>query len=376
MRDKLIILLKKPIFAIFISIIIGFIIGAIVFIMAGFNPIEAYFIMFRDMFTTPRNMSQSVVDAVPLIFTALGFTFASVAGLFNIGVEGQFVLGSIVAGIVGYFVKLPNVIHPLVIIVLAFIVGGIFGLLAGFMKAKFGIHEVISTIMLNWIIHYFNNYIVSLPSVLVHGTLHSPHILDSAKLTFFSTEWKRSEAGREFIKNHKVLGDIVRTNVGYGIILAIIFAIIIYIILKYTRRGYQVRAMGSNMDAAEFSGISVEKNMCYTMFVSGGLAAIGGAILVMTSTQTLTVLAAQEGYGWDGLSVALIANTNPLAIIPSSIFFSGLKLGGNFVQSRIGAPTEIINIIIGIIVACIAIASLLPRISDYLQKKDIMRREK
>lgn len=376
MRNRLIILLKKPIFAIFVSIIIGVLIGALVFLMAGFNPFEAYYIMFRDMFTTPRNMSQAVVEAVPLVFTALGFAFASVAGLFNIGVEGQFVLGSMVAAMVGYFVKLPYVIHPLVIIILAFVVGGIFGLFAGFMKAKFGIHEVISTIMLNWIAHYFNNYIVSLPKVLVKGTLHSPIIQDSAKITFFTTEWKRSVAGREFIKNHKILGDIARTNVGYGIILAIIFAIIIYIILKYTKKGYQIRAVGSNRDAAEFSGISVEKNMCYTMFVSGGLAAIGGAILVMTSTGVISILAAQEGYGWDGLSVALIANINPIAILPASVFFSGLKLGGNFVQSRLGAPTEIIKIIIGIIVACIAIASLLPRIADYLERKNIIRRQK
>lgn len=366
---KLIKLLKKPVVAIFLSILLGVVVGGIVFVIAGFNPIESYFVMIKDVIFNPRNLAQVVVNSVPLIFTALAFSFTSQAGLFNIGIEGQFVFGALTAAMVGAFLPLPKVIHPIVILICAFIIGGLWGALSGLLKAKFGIHEVISTIMLNWIAHYFNNFVVNLPSVKVPATLHSKEIMDTAIIKFFSTEWRRSEAGREFIMEHPILGDIVRSDLGFGVFIAIIVAIILWFVLKHTTKGYEVRAVGLNKDAAEFSGIPVEKNIVFTMFISGAVAALGGAILVMTTSEYVSVLAAQEGYGWDGMSVALIGNTNPIGVLPAGLFFAALRLGGNAVQSRLGAPTEIINIIIGVIVLAIAAATLLPRFADNLLKK-------
>ncbi|MDO5650283.1 MAG: ABC transporter permease, partial [Gallicola sp.] len=211
--------------------------------------------------------------------------------------------------------------------------------------------------------------IINLPFIKVPGSMHSPKILNSAKLNFFSTEWRRSEAGREFMLENPVLADIVRSDLGWGILVAIIVAIVLWFILSHTNKGYEVRAVGLNKNAAEFSGISVEKNIVFTMFVSGAVAALGGAILVMTSTESVSILSAQEGYGWDGMSVALIGNTSPLGVLPAGLFFSAMRLGGNLVQSKLGAPTEIINIIIGVIVLAIAVATLLPRIADHLTKR-------
>ncbi len=359
-------LLRKPIIAILFAIILGILVGAIVFIAAGFNPIEAYGIMISGVVANPKNLAQTVVNAIPFIFTGLAFSFTSRAGLFNIGIEGQFVFGALVGALVGYYVALPGIIHPIVILVIAFFAGGIWGAISGLLKSKFGIHEVISTIMLNWIAHYFSNFIVNMPSIKVPGTLHSPEILDSAKINFFSTEWRRSEEGRAFIMENKFLGDIVRTDLGWGILIAIIAAVVLWFVLNHTKRGFEVRAVGLNKHAAEFSGISVDKNIVFTMFVSGGIAALGGAILVMTSTNSVSVLSAQEGYGWDGMSVALIGNTSPLGVLPAGLLFAGMSLGGTLVQSKLGAPTEIINIIIGVIVLAIAVASLLPRIADRL----------
>lgn len=359
-------LLRKPIIAILFAIILGILVGAIVFIAAGFNPIEAYGIMISGVVANPKNLAQTVVNAIPFIFTGLAFSFTSRAGLFNIGIEGQFVFGALVGALVGYYVALPGIIHPIVMLVIAFFAGGIWGAISGLLKSKFGIHEVISTIMLNWIAHYFSNFIVNMPSIKVPGTLHSPEILDSAKINFFSTEWRRSEEGRAFIMENKFLGDIVRTDLGWGILIAIIAAVVLWFVLNHTKRGFEVRAVGLNKHAAEFSGISVDKNIVFTMFVSGGIAALGGAILVMTSTNSVSVLSAQEGYGWDGMSVALIGNTSPLGVLPAGLLFAGMSLGGTLVQSKLGAPTEIINIIIGVIVLAIAVASLLPRIADRL----------
>lgn len=364
-------LLRKPIVAIILAIFVGIMVGGFVFLAAGYNPVEAYGIMLSEIFTRPKNLAQVIVNAVPIIFTGLAFAFTSQAGLFNIGVEGQFVLGALTGALAGYFLPLPPVVHPIVIIILAFIVGGLWGSVAGVLKSRFGIHEVISTIMLNWIAHYFNNFIVNMPNIKVQGTLHSPKILESAKITFFNTAWRRSPEGREFILNNPTLGDIVRTDLGFGIILAIIVAIILWFVLNHTAKGFEIRAVGLNRNAAEYSGISVNKNTVLTMFIAGGVAAVGGAILVMTSTESVSVLSAQEGYGWDGMSVALIGNISPLGVLPAGLLFAGLNLGGSLVQSKLGAPIEVINIIIGVIVLAIAVATLLPRIADHLNKKNV-----
>lgn len=133
--------------------------------------------------------------------------------------------------------------------------------------------------------------------------------------------------------------------------------------------GFHLRSVGSNPFAAEFSGMSVEKSVFRSMFIAGGVAALGGAILVMTSTGTVSILGAQEGYGWDGISVSLIANANPLLNLFTGVLFSALRYGGTLMQSKIGAPTEIINIMIGVIILSIAITSVLPRIADHLAKR-------
>lgn len=374
MSSKSINLLKKPIVAIILAILLGLIVGAIVFAVAGFSPITAYGIMLKGIFTSPKNLSQVVVNSIPIIFTGLAFAFTSRAGLFNIGIEGQFIFGAITGAIIGHFIALPAVIHPIVILICAFLIGGLWGVISGFLKAKFAIHEVISTIMLNWIAYYFNNFIVNLPAIKAQGTLHTHEILDTAKITFISTEWRRSEAGREFIKSNPQFADILRTDLGWGILLAIICAVILWFVLNHTKRGYEVRAVGLNKHAAEFSGISVDKNIIFTMFISGGIAALGGAILVMTSTNYVSVLSAQEGYGWDGMSVALIGNTSPLGVLPAGLLFAAMSLGGTLVQSQLGAPTEIIKIIIGVIVLAIAVATLLPRFADHLNRLSIEKK--
>lgn len=375
MNNKFVNLLKKPIVAIIFAVILGIVVGALIFAIAGFNPFEAYGVMISGIFTKPKNFSQVVVNAVPIIFTGLAFAFTSRAGLFNIGIEGQFVFGALTGALIGYFLPLPPVIHPIAILICAFFVGGLWGVISGILKAKFGIHEVISTIMLNWIAFYFNNFIVNLTAIKEAGTLHSHEILQSASIKFVSTEWRRGEAGREFIKANPILGDMIRTDLGWGIFIVIICAMVLWFVLNHTKRGYEVRAVGLNKHAAEFSGISVEKNIVFTMFVSGGIAALGGAILVMTSTNSVSVLSAQEGYGWDGMSVALIGNTSPLGVLPAGLLFAALRHGGTLVQSQLGAPTEIINIIIGIIVLAIAVATLLPRIADHLNRMSVERKE-
>ncbi|MGL5511945.1 MAG: ABC transporter permease, partial [Sporomusa sp.] len=188
MRKLAIKALHKPITGSIVSVLVGFLIGAVVLAAAGYNPLEAYGAMFAGIFNKPKYMAQVVINAVPIILTGLSVAFAFKTGLFNIGAEGQYVVGSIAAAMFGRYVPLPPVIHPIFVILMAFLLGGIFGGLAGWLKTKFGIHEVISTIMLNWIALYLNNFVLNLPGVKKEGTQASHEVLDSARIQLLG-EW-------------------------------------------------------------------------------------------------------------------------------------------------------------------------------------------
>lgn len=361
--------LKKPITGTLISVVVGFLIGTLILLVAGFNPAEAYGAMFRGIFSKPKYMAQVVVNATPLIMTALGVAFAAKTGLFNIGAEGQYIVGTIAAAMLGRYVVLPPVIHTIFVILAAILFGGLWGGLAGFLKTRFGIHEVISTIMLNWIALYLNNYILTLPGVKKEGSQATHEVLASAR-TSILWEWKRSDAGKDYASQHPVIGDILRTDLHWGILIAVLTAVLVWFFLRYTTKGYEMRAVGFNNDASRFSGINVGANMVQAMFIAGALAAMGGALQVLGSNSfRISVLPSHEGYGWDGLSISLLAGSNPLGCILAALLFAALKYGSGSMQSEVGAPGEIINIIIGIIVFCIAIASVYPMLAETLKRR-------
>lgn len=363
-------ILKKPTTAIFMALLFGFIAGVIVLLIAGYHPLEVYAVLFKTVFSKPKYLAQILVNAAPIILTGLAVAFAYNTGLFNIGAEGQYMVGAIVAAMMGHYLPLPPVIHPLLILIVAFVLAGLLAALAAWLKNRFGIHEVISTIMLNWIVFYLHNFIVNQPSIKVSGTVHSPEIRQSASLLFFSKDYLRSPEGQAFLGSSPFLRDILRTALSWGIPLAITVALIYWFLLKKTRFGYGLRAVGLNKYAAEFSGIPVQKNVFYSMFLAGGAAGLAGAVVILSYGLYISALGAQEGYGWDGISVSLIAQANPIACVFTGILFAFLRFGGQLVQARTQTPTEIINIMIGAIVLAIAVASLLPRLADYLERKE------
>lgn len=362
-------LLKKPLTGTLISVAVGFLVGTLILLVAGFNPAEAYGAMFRGIFSKPKYMAQVVVNATPLLLTALGVAFAAKTGLFNIGAEGQYIIGTITAAMLGRYVALPPLLHPLFVIIAALFFGGLWGALAGFLKTRFGIHEVISTIMLNWIALYLNNYILTLPGVKKEGSQATHEVLMSAR-TSILWEWKRSDAGKAFAAENPVLGDILRTDLHWGILLAVLAAVLVWFFLRHTTKGYEMRAVGFNPAASRFAGINVGGNMVQAMFISGALCAMGGVLQVLGSNSfRISVLPSHEGYGWDGLSISLLAGSNPLGCILAALLFAGLKYGSGSMQSEVGAPGEIINIIIGIIVFCIAMASVYPMLAESLKRR-------
>ncbi|MDO4594039.1 MAG: ABC transporter permease [Tissierellia bacterium] len=344
---------------ILISILIGFLVGAVVLALAGYNPIEAYKSLFQGVFRKPRNVGWMIVNATPIIFTGLGVAFAFKTGLFNIGAEGQYMIGSIVGFVLGYLLHLPLILHVLVILVAAALAGAIYGGLAGFIKAKFGMHEVITTIMLNWIAFYFTNFIVNRPLFKMPNSMGTYEIQESARITFP----KLSENAPEFLRS------FFGASVHFGIILAIIVAIVLYYILEKTTLGYQLKAVGLNDEAAKYGGINTNAKLTQSMAISGAVCALGGACQVMGYTYGIYFLSSMENFGFDGLAVSLLANNNPFGCIFTGMFFGGLNYGGSNIQRVLQVPTELINIIMGTIIIFTAIPLVFKIIRAKVRKK-------
>lgn len=370
MKNKIAEYLDFTVTKLLLAIILGFVAGAIALSLAGFNPASAYSMMFTSIFTTPQNMVQVLTRSMPNIITGLSVAFAFKAGLFNIGAEGQYIVGTIAGVIVGAKFNLPPVLNVIAIMLASIIAGGLYGAFAGFLKAKYGIHEVITTIMLNWIALYLNNYLISLPWIGVPNTEYSVPINNNAWTNILST-WKLSPQGQAYLSGHPVLaGILLGTDINYGIIIAVAVAFLIWFILKKTTLGFQLRAVGSNKDAAEFSGIEINRNIVMSMFIAGGLAGLSGGLqMAGTLPHSLTTLATQPGYGFNGITVALMANSSPLGCILSALFLSGLQFGGSTIQMNLGAPSEVINIMIGVIVFFVAISFMFTLISNKLKKR-------
>jgi len=341
-----------------ISVFLGFIVGALVLLVAGFNPVEGYAAIWKGIFSKPKYISYVLIYSTPLIITGLSVAFAMRTGLFNIGAEGQYIVGAMTAAMAGYFFHLPMILHVTVCILLAAFAAAAWGGIAGYIKAKFGVHEVISTIMLNWIALYLSNWAVTLRAFGKQGTGKSYAIQETARIDLFG-QWKITEAGIEFIRSHKILGDILKSPVNIGIIIALVLAFLMWYILNKTTLGYELRAVGFNPHAAEYGGINVNRSIVTSMFIAGGLAGVAGALQVMGVSHRIAKLAAMEGYGFDGIAVSLIGNNTGAGSVFAGFLFGGLKYGGSKIQDAIGAPTEVINIMVGTIILFIAMPKVI-----------------
>lgn len=349
-----------------LAIVLGILIGSIILLLSGTNPVEAYKVIFLGAFGKPKYISWTIVKAVPLILTGLSVAFAFNTGLFNIGAEGQYIVGSIGALVVGLLLDLPPVIHGLVALLVGALCGYIWGALVGLLKAKFQVNEVISSIMMNWIAFYLSNYLLSFPLLRSIESDNSYPIKESASIKIAGA-WKMSESGRAYLVEHKFLKDILNPPLNFGIIIAILAAIVVWYILKKTTLGYELRAVGFNEKAAEYGGIDINKSIVKSMGIAGILAGLAGAITVLGVSGDIGIMAAQEGYGFDGMAVALIAGNNPLGTIPAALLYAGLTYGGGKLTT-IGTYSEVVNIIIGIMILFIAMPKLLDMIKFFFTK--------
>ena len=321
-----------------IAIIIGFLIGAIFLVIAGISPAVAYGKLISSVFSKPKYMVYTLVYAAPIILTGLSVAFSFRTGVFNIGAEGQFVLGSIAATLVGVLLKLPAIIHVPLCIISAMAAGALWSLICGIMKVKRGIHEVLSFIMFNWIAFYLSNFVVNLKSIKVDGGEASRNLEDSARL-LLPEEW---------------ISEIKCPDANWGILIAVIVAIAIWVIIEKTTLGYRLKAVGFNKHSAEYAA---NKSILTALCISGAVAGLGGAVQIMGQSGRLVQFAGQEGYGFEGISVALIGSSNPIGCIFAGLFYGAMKFGGSKLN-MVQVPSQIISIIMGCVIIFIAIAHI------------------
>ncbi|HEX2985797.1 MAG TPA: ABC transporter permease [Caproiciproducens sp.] len=363
-------ILKKQITSTLIAIVFGFLVAAIVLAAAGYNPWLSFGALFNGIFAKPKYISNVIIKATPIILTGLSFAFAYKTGLFNIGSEGQYIAGTIASVCVGVKLNLPAPIEIPVVVLSGVLAGALLGGIVGYLKAKFGIHEVITSIMLNWIAFYLSNYMVDVPAFHQPNSTSS-YAVNESSFTMLLPNWKVSEAGKAALKPNKWLYEMMlKTDVNFGIFIAVIVAIAISVLLYHSTKGYELRAVGFNRDAAEFAGINIRRNITQAMVIAGALSGLAGALAITgMSPHSISTMAGFENNGFNGMSVALIAGSSPVGCIFAGLLFGGLLYGGQSVQQDVGAPTEIINIMIGTIVFFVALTKIVPALADKLEKR-------
>ena len=368
-KNNLKVLFNNQFFRTLLAIILGFIVAGIMLLAMGHNPLAVYSTMFTGVFKNPRNIAETIIKATPLIITGSSIAFAFKTGLFNIGAEGQYTMGFVFAGMVGIMLDLPWFLQIPILLLAGMLGGLLLGGLSGVLKSKFGVHEVISGIMLNWISLYFLNYIALGSPFFVQETSGTESINVSGQLKLFAAE--KAAGDYSSITEVPIIGRVLaRSDLNYGILIAIFVAILLHFIIKKSTLGYQLKAVGFNKDAAEFAGIDVNKNIIRSLAIAGIISGLAGAVNIMSlSPHKITSLAMFENYGFDGLSVALIAGSSLIGVIPSALLFAVFKIGGSVIQQQYQISSEIISILIGVIIFFIALSSILPIIADIIASR-------
>ena len=340
---------------ILISILLGFLVGAIFLAIMGLSVGAAYGRLISSV-TSLKGFSYVIVYAIPYILTGLSVAFSFKTGVFNIGCEGQFVVGSMAAAVVGILAGgVPKILLIPLCFLAAMLAGAIWGIIVGFLKTKWGINEVLSMIMFNWVAFYLSNYIAGFPAIHSDGTAEATKNISENASTLLSKGVIDS------------LGLCPTAN--WGILVAIAATVLAWLIIEKTTLGYELKAVGSNRFAAEYGGISVNRSILTALAISGALAGLGGALQVMGMGSRISIFSSQEGFGFAGIVVALIGCSNPFGALIAGIFYGALVFGGSKLN-LVGAPTQLINVIVGTVVFFIAISVIFSNLKRLKSRAD------
>ena len=339
-----------------LAVLTGLIIGAFAIIISGANVFTAYgalfvgsfgdpvrfFTGFQQLFSTGETagllkaiypFTESLVTATPYIFAGLSVALGFRCGLFNIGAEGQFFIGALCSAFVGYsLVGLPAYIHLPLALLGGAAGGALWGIIPGYLKAKFGAHEVVNTIMMNWIAFKLSDWLLNGPMKASGFRPVTPNVEVTAQLPRF-------------------FPDPIRLN--WGLILAFVVAYALYWFLFKTTLGFEIRSVGANPDAAKYAGMSIVKNLVLVMAMAGGLAGLAGSAQVL-GVDHWVGQGFSAGYGFDAIALALLGKSHPFGVVLSALLFGFLRSGATRMQSMAGIPIDIISIIQGMVIVFIA----------------------
>ncbi len=332
----------KGFFFSLLAVIIALLVGVLFAIVSGGSFLNTLKALYMGSFGTKLGLAATLNNTVPLIFTGLAVALPFKAGLFNIGGAGQMYIGAIGAVIVGLYLNLPAIIE----IPLAFLVGIIFGafwgFIPGYLKAKAGVHEVINTIMMNYIAIYFVRYLVSNgPLNGMIGTARTKIIHKSAQLP--------------------ILWNFPINPVSAGILFAIALSFIFYWLLEHTSIGFELKATGQNQKAASYTGINVNKNIIIAMVLGGIAAGLGGVCFTLGQTHFVSNDFPVE-MAFTGIAVALLGRNNPFGVIPAALLFGALQASNLQLQLYANVPKDVVNIMQGVVILFVAMDRIIPEL--------------
>ena len=342
------------------ALIGALLIGAIFILLAKSDPVRAYKVMLTGPFSSSFGLTETLVRTTPLLLTGLGIIISFRSGVLNIGGEGQILIGAIAAaGVALKLESLPSLaLFPLVLLSGA-AAGGIWGGIAGFLKARLNVNEILSTVMLNQIA-------AQLYLLLIRGILIDPQ----------EVAYGTGVPQTALVPNAVWLSRLIPgTRLNTGFVLALVLAVAVYVLLMKTTVGYRLRAVGAGPEAAKYAGINVPFYMVLSMFLAGALAGLAGTVEVLgVHHRALEDISA--GYGFSAIVAALFGRLHPIGVIPASILFGALILGADMMQRAVSIPAAIVMVIQGFIILFVVGSDIFIRRPELLEQFRTWRRRR
>ncbi len=334
----------------FLATLLALGVGAVMLLLLEVNPVVAYRAMWEGAFGTPNALAETLVKATPLLLVGIGICISFRGNVINIGGEGQMIVGAILATLVGLtFTDWPGWAVILIALVLGFLGGAVWGGIPGYLKAYFGVNEILSTVMMNAIAVQLMNYLLRGPMIDPSQAQLASKIPQTARLleAFRLPRW-------------------VPTRLHLGFVIALALAFLAYVLLWRTTLGYRIRAVGQSPDAARYAGINVRRQVVLALLLSGAFAGLAGAIQVYGVNYRMITDGSASGFtggaGFNGIVAALFGQLHPIGTIPASIFFGALLVGANKMQRVVQVPSALITALNGLVVVFVVS-------SDYWRRK-------
>ncbi len=317
-----------------LALVFALAVCAVILLLLGVNPIEAYAAMISGAFGTVSGITQSIAKATPLLLVGLGICIAFRASVINIGAEGQIILGALAATWFSLaFRGLPDALLVVGTLLAGFLAGGFWGFVPGILKARFGVNEILSTVMLNVV-----------ATQILLAMLKGP-LMDTTGVTA-GTFLPQSEQLPEAVWLAKL---VPQTLLHTGAIFAVVLAFVVYIFLWRTTIGYRIRAVGLNPEASRYAGIRVPVYQALALTLAGGLAGLAGVVEVI-GVQHRLLEGITSGYGFSGIVAALFGSLHPLGTIPASYLFGSLLVGADKMQRAMQVPSSLVDVLLGLVV--------------------------